>query len=166
MRHPPQYLTQDFLKSVLTYDPATGDFQWVALRTKNATRAGTLDRGYWRIRIRGRAYKAARLAWLYMTGEWPIDRFPDHRNLVRSDDRWANLRLATYGQNNANKGVPSNNSSGAKGVHWDHAKRRYRARLMVNGRRKCIGSFHTLEAASSAYLAAVSEALGEYGRIE
>ena len=46
-------------------------------------------------------YVAHRLAWLYMTGEWPRHEI-DQINLDRSDNRFCNLRPANRSQNSAN----------------------------------------------------------------
>lgn len=103
-------LTQEQLKSVLRYDPELGVFIWLAPRTsgvKPGDEAGSLrgDRGRkkssWRIRVFGRVYSRHRLAWFYMTGEWPEEI--DHRDLDPTNDRWTNLRIATRSQNLANR---------------------------------------------------------------
>lgn len=74
--------------------------------------------GYRNIRIDGRAYRVHRLAWLWMTGEWP-DPECDHINTVKNDNRWFNLRKATRGQNAANRNANSTSWTGQKGVTWD-----------------------------------------------
>jgi hypothetical protein len=80
--------------------------------------AGTInDRGYVIICIYGKDFRAHRIIWAIKTGEWP-DFEVDHENLVKSDNRWGNLRHATHSQNNCNKGAQSNNKSGYKGVSW------------------------------------------------
>lgn len=52
--------------------------------------------------IHGYHYKASRLAWLYMTGEWPKYEM-DHINHVKDDNRWVNLRDVTPAENCANR---------------------------------------------------------------
>jgi hypothetical protein len=75
--------------------------------TSSNARAGDVAGGanngdrYRRIRVDNQLYQAHRLAWLYMTGEWPSNGI-DHINGHRADNRWANLREATQSQNMAN----------------------------------------------------------------
>jgi hypothetical protein len=114
-------LTQSRLKEILKYSPDTGEF--VHLVQKKGGRgikpgdvAGDFcSYGYRRIGIDGKRYRACRLAWLYMTGEWP-EKHVDHVNGIRSDDRWENLRSASIRQNAFNRGVSQRNSVGIKGV--------------------------------------------------
>lgn len=101
--------------------------------------------------------------WLMMTGKWP-KRLIDHRDTNRSNNRWKNLRLATFTQNLANQNARSNNSTGHKGVtHVGNG--RYRARATdANGRRHDLGRFGSVEEASAAVKAAVKRFHGEFGR--
>jgi HNH endonuclease len=47
-------------------------------------------------------YRAGRLAWLYMTGEWPKNQI-DHINRDKADNRFCNLRDVTQTENMRNK---------------------------------------------------------------
>src|ERR1700761_9727377 len=98
-------ITQDRLKELLTYDPATGIFRWLVARGGNRVgdRAGCFDEslGYRKIRVDGKLYYAHQLAWLYVHGVFVKEI--DHRNM-KGDDCWIdNLRPATRGQNTANR---------------------------------------------------------------
>src|SRR5258706_15140940 len=98
------------LLEVLTYDPETGQF------FKRDKVAGHLNsKGYRRIFIDGRHYRAHRLAWFYMRRRWPR-REVDHINGDRDCNKISNLRLATSSQNGHNKPPSKRNKSGFKGV--------------------------------------------------
>ena len=88
-------ITQKHLKEILDYNTETGIWTWrvnQARRIKIGQRAGTIiSDGHRHIGISGKFYKAHRLAWLYMTGEFPKDEI-DHINGVPDDNRWCNLR--------------------------------------------------------------------------
>jgi hypothetical protein len=165
-------LTADLLRQILHYDPERGVFTWLprpsgsrAERAWNArfagTRAGT-GLGYVAIGIFGRRYKAHRLAWLYVHGEWP-GRELDHINCDKSDNRIANLRQATRSQNIANSRARSDSTSGIKGVRLHKPSGRWMARLTGGGKRH-IGLFDTPEAAHAAYVAAAEKHFGEFSR--
>lgn len=164
-------LTADYLRRRLRYEPTTGVFTWLPRTTgtrvaqwnaKNAGRpAGSLMRGYWRIAIDGCIVEAHRLAWLYVTGEWPT--LIDHADGNRGNNAWANLRLATSRQNNANKKRNVNNRSGFKGVRFRHG--RYEARItdLAGGLRQ-IGAYATAEEAHAAYAAEARRLFGDFAR--
>ena len=99
-------LSRDRLYELLLYNQKTGEFTWKKNRKKALVgvvagcRAKT---GYWVITIGTRRYYTHRLAWFYMTGAWPSKQI-DHINGQRDDNRWCNLREATYSQNQTNSG--------------------------------------------------------------
>lgn len=150
-------LNQKILKSVLHYNPDTGVFTWV-VRTSNSVKvgdvAGGLSRGYICIRVNNKIYKGHRLAWLYMTGCFPIDQI-DHKNGARHDNRFCNLREATRSQNQHNVFKPTANStSELRGVSYRKDCEKYVAHIGVDGINKYLGLFNTPEEASAAYLKA------------
>ncbi len=148
-------ITQKRLKELLHYCPETGDFTRL-VRTAYCVQIGdvagglTLN-GYIHISIDGERYYAHRLAFLYMTGEWPIDQV-DHDNQIRSDNRWDNLNQATYATNGKNTSMRSDNTSGVVGVSWH--KQTWRARIEINGKRKHLGCFINIKDAIEARKAA------------
>ena len=160
-------LTAARLRELLSYDPDTGVFRWRVSRPGTrgiGSIAGASDgQGYHQIGIDGRIYRDHRLAWLYMTGEWPADDV-DHINRDRGDCRFANLREATRSQNNANAKRPSDNTSGYKGVSFDKRRGRWHAYISHGGRRKNLGMFDTAVAAYEARLAAAARLHGEFAR--
>ena len=79
------------------------------------------------------------------------------------DNRRANLRLATTAQNGHNRGRPSNNTSGFKGVFRNGG--RWVAQIMSRCRRECLGSFATAEAAARAYDAAALRLHGPFAKL-
>ena len=70
----------------------------------------------------------------------------DHVNRMKLDNRRANLRLCTAGQNIANSGPKSHNRLGVKGVR--KYRNKFQAKITIAGRRKFLGSFATAEEAS------------------
>lgn len=157
-------LTVQFVRSVLHYNPDTGVFTWLR-PTSNRVRAGDIagrqeQRGtntYLRIGIKCECPYAHRLAWFYMTGEWPPDEV-DHRDTDGLNNRWANLRLATRAQNNANH--RQFNKWGFKGVFQQSCS----GRFMAKHADRYLGTFDTPEEASAAYLTEAKRRYGDYAR--
>lgn len=155
------------LREVLTYDPETGVFRWrvfMGSRAPAGAATGYADNlGYVQIRVDRRLYKAHRLAWLYVYGEWP-DGEVDHINGVTGDNRISNLRVATRSQNIANTKVWCTSKSGVKGVYWCTQQQKWRARLTVNRQRIHIGFFENIADAKAAYETAAQRAFGDFAR--
>lgn len=160
-------MTAEELKGLLDYDPNTGIFRWKVTRGGTARQgaiAGHRNRaGYWRVFAMGKAHAAHRLAWLYVTGEWPPGDL-DHCDGDRSNNAFTNLRLATVTQNMMNASRPKHNTSGFKGVTFRRDMRRWRAQIGWQGGTISIGHFDTPEEAHAAYLAKARELYGEFAR--
>ena len=96
----------------------------------------------------------------------PDDMVVDHINHVKLDNRRENLRICTQQQNMMNSSVQSNNVSGIPGVHWYKNRNKWIAYITINGKRKNLGYFNTLEEAAEARRQAEIEYFGEYRRVD
>lgn len=161
------------LKAALHYDPLTGLWTWLVSRGRHArpgSPAGAIHKvkrsktPYLRIKFDGKSYLAHRLAFFYMTGDWPVG-IPDHRNTDGLDNRWENLREATPSQNQANRGVRTDNRSGLKGVSYCARDDLYHSEIQLNGKRIGLGSFKEPRPAALAYERAAKEMFGEFARV-
>lgn len=158
------FLTMLYLRSILEYDPDDG---WFLNRVQRGQRgdigdvAGNYDKdGYIVIQIQGKKYKAHRLAWMYMTGEWPEHEI-DHKDGNPANNIWTNLREATRGENcvNANREL---GESGFRGVKFDSSSLTWRARIGYGYQRTWLGPFDSAEEAYEAYLQAADVVHGKY----
>lgn len=159
-------LTAERLREVLEYVPTTGIFYWKVSRGPSwpaGRPAGCINKviGYCVIRFERKLYFAHRLAWLWMTGEWPKDEI-DHRDTDRANNKWANLREATHAENMKNVRRRANNTSGKKGVYRHQNK--WRARIRINGIIHHIGMFDDIERAAAEYNLAATRLHGEFAR--
>jgi hypothetical protein len=148
-----QILTQDQLKTLLDYNPDTGEFTWRVKqgpKIKEGKKAGTTrPDGYQKININYTQYYSHRLAWLYMTGELTADI--DHIDRDPSNNRFSNLRAVTKSQNQHNRVKQCNNTSGYKGVIYFKPTGKWRANIWVKGKNNYLGYFDTPEEANRAY---------------
>jgi HNH endonuclease len=156
----------EYLRKTLKYDPDTGLWwkrprqQTRGPRTKDGT-AGYIDSdGRRRLHVNGHRYYANRLAWLYMTGEWPSLEV-DHEDRDTSNDRWGNLRLATEAQQHANNSRLAKDNTGVLRIHQ---RSNGKFRVKIRRARKAIfqQDFDTLEEAIIARDAAMKELFGEF----
>lgn len=159
-------LTQDYLMQILTYDADSGLFYWnkeTKKRLIKGSAAGTLDNGYVLIGIDRKQYRAHRLAWLYVYGEIPKEQI-DHINCIKTDNRIENLRLASNGQNCANRKLQSNNTSGYKGVWFSKRTNKWCAQVGYNNKKIKLGFYNSPEEAYLAYVNKAIELHGEFFR--
>lgn len=99
-----ELMTAERVRELFFYDPETGIFINRERRggAKVGERAGCKrSDGRRYISIRGKWLNEARLAWLYVTGEWPEE--VDHINRNADDNRFTNLRDADRSLNNLNR---------------------------------------------------------------
>ena len=147
-------ITQETLKSLLHYCPDTGIFTYL-VRSAQCVQVGEMagclhkQNGYLHIKILGKNYKAHRLAWIYVYGEFPPSEI-DHVNRIRADNRICNLRLAIRSENMQNKSKYQNNKSGYVGVHWNKTAKKWRAYISINRKRIHLGGFADMDEAIEA----------------
>lgn len=167
-------ITQARLKELLHYDPKTGVFRWVgtrARRIKNGDEAGSIRKPnssgltYRLINVNYNPEYAHRLAWLYMTGDFPPDQI-DHKDGDGTNNRWNNLRSCSDGQNKRNTRKPVTNTSGFKGVSFHSQRQRWRAYISLNGRQTHLGLFDTPEEAFAERRRAADQIYGDFARAE
>lgn len=152
------------LKQLLRYDPESGNFYRLATMgsQKKGSIAGTPHaKGYVDITVDGMRVLAHRLAWFYMTGEWPVSDI-DHKDQDKTNNRWANLRPATRSQNMGNCGARSNSQSGIRGVRLFKRTGRWVASIRVSGNDVHLGYFATADEADAAYRSAALQHYGEF----
>jgi len=135
-------LTQNYLQSILNYNPDTGIFTWKKPRPKINVGdvAGYLNKKskYYYIGLDLKDYKAHRLAWLYVYGKLP--KVIDHIDGNPSNNSINNLRSCTIQQNMCNQKLRTDNKSGVKGVMF-HKFGKWRVRITTNKIVKHIGYF-------------------------
>lgn len=157
------------LRAAVTYDPNSGrffrDYPPSRRRPYAKTRevGFSTDKGYRHILVDGRRYIAHRLAWFWMTGNWPPDQV-DHIDGNKANNAWVNLRQATNSQNQANTKTRRNNRAGLKGAHYLKASGKWTSRVKVNGSRYFLGLFDTPEQAHAAYAVAAGKYFGKFAR--
>lgn len=150
-------ITQERLKELFRYDPMTGLFtRLVSVGT--TAKDGSVVRNkrpnqYIRIMIDGIHYRGNRLAWLYMTGVWPSHKI-DHRNAIRDDDRFENLRDVTQQINCENHRSANGSKKLLIGVSLEKSTGRFKSQIMSNGVNFHLGRFNTEQQAHSAYIEA------------
>lgn len=88
----------------------------------------------------------------------------DHRDMNGLNNKRSNLRDATYTQNNANRRLQKNNTSGYRGVFWDKHRLRWLARIRYEKKRHHLGYFVLKSDAITAYNRAAERFFGAYFR--
>lgn len=161
-----QKLTASRARELIFYDMETGKLSWKVKKgsVNPGDKAGARHcRGYLCTVIDRVPYLNHRLAWLIVTGDWPSKQI-DHINMVKTDNRWSNLREATNSENHLNASVRSDNTSGYRGVSFCKKENKWRARCNINKKEYNIGMFKTAEEAAKAYDSFAIKMHGEFYR--
>ncbi len=86
----------------------------------------------------------------------------DHKDQNPLNNCRENLRAATHSQNLHNRGSQKNNTTGVKGVHFDKERRKYMAKIQLQGKSFNLGRFDTLAEAEKVIVAKRKELVGEF----
>lgn len=150
-------ITHSKLLETLSYNKDTGIFTWVRPAFNKTQyigkQAGSIGKeNYLFIKIDSKRYSASRLAWFYVTGQWP-EGVIDHIDHNVQNNAIDNLRDITIAENCQNQ-IKHHKDSSTKylGIRKDIGKRTYNARIQTNGKRISLGHFYTKEDAYNAYI--------------
>lgn len=157
-------ITYEEVNALLNYDPETGILTWKVDRGSNnkagGVAGGISEHGYIRISLNSIRYTAHKLIWLLYYGEHPSSKI-DHINRDGLDNRICNLRLVSVSDNNFNRSIQKNNTTGYKGVCQKKSTGKYWAQIYKNGKMTYLGSFHDMNDAILAYEKAAREIYSE-----
>lgn len=158
-------ITADLIRELIDYDPDAGTFTWrersrrffkndQQYKTWNSLfcgkAAGSVNKhkGYLMITLFYRHYASHRLAWLYVTGEWPSNVI-DHIDHDRLNNRFSNLRDIDRTQNSQNMSRQSKRSNQTMGVLWRKNRQVWIAKIVVQKKEIYLGTFKTQEEAAA-----------------
>lgn len=163
-------ITQELVRNLFDYKDGNLFRKQSVPKAKAGTKAGVLmtdkTTGYtrYKVGINNKEYYVHRIIFLYHHGYLP--KIIDHINGDASDNRIENLRPANQSQNLSNAKLSTANTSGIKGVYWDKKLKKWRAKVMLNYKSICIGSYATLEEAAKAVTIKRKELHKEFARNE
>ena len=150
-------ISHEKLLQLVTYNPETGIFTANTdlsdkIKTGHVLGCSKTTYGYIKIGLCGKHYEAHRLAWFYITREWPD--LLDHIDTNRTNNRFSNLRIATKAQNGMNARIRKDNTTGVKGIVWEERCNGFQARIAIGRKsttkRFSVNKFDSKEAALSA----------------
>ena len=161
-------LTTEIVRELMDYEPETGVFTWrpramewfpsgrsckiwnTRYAGKSAGSVKKNNSGYprWDICVLGKYHRASRLAFLWM-GE-PLPEEVDHLNGDSLDNRWANLLASNNAENQKNRSMSRDNTSGINGVCWHKATGKWRSQVSINGKYRHLGLFDNINEAAAA----------------
>ena len=168
-------LTYDQVCNMFDIDPETGiitykrkprvgnKYKYIGIGAE----VGYCDKlGYRRQRIKGHTYLSHHIAWLLYYGVYPGGQI-DHINGVKAGNGIWNLRLASTIQNNGNRSLNVNSTTGHKGVTKRTIGNRiiFRARLTCAGEKIYLGDFKNANDAAMAYNVAAIDWFSEYAKL-
>lgn len=137
-------ITQELIKHLYDYDQDNGGLRRkvsVSRNTKRGDVVGRVTSGkYHSTTIKGKEFQIHRLVWLWHYGDLPD--FIDHKDGDPENNRIENLREATNSQNQYNKRMQKNNSSGYKNVYRKGDK--WSVQFRIEKKLKYFGAFEDI----------------------
>lgn len=142
-------LSLEDAKKIFSYCPETGSLKKLR-RNGEWSEVSCLSGGYLVTCVRGKNYRAHRIAWFLFYGEWP-NNIIDHANGIPTDNKIENLRISNFSLNASNRKLDSSNKSGKTGVYLEKKSGKWVAVISENGKRTRLGYYPDKEAAYAAY---------------
>ena len=139
-------MNQELVKKLFDYK--NGALYWKVFTNPRApigSKAGSFNKHNqrWYVRVNKIAYLEHRLIFLWHFGWLPKE--VDHKDTCRTNNTIENLRPATSNQNQQNKPLQCNNTSGVKNVRYKAGK--WQVELKINRKPIYIGRFEDFELA-------------------
>lgn len=106
----------------------------------------SISKGYYLGTFGGVTLFEHQIAWLLIHGEWCEGEI-DHEDGNRLNNGPTNLRSVTGTENQRNKKLQTNNTSGAPGVSFDRRKGKWIARIGAGSNRLYLGQFDSFDSA-------------------
>jgi hypothetical protein len=135
-------ITREEVLQLIEPNFETGKLCWKVRRGGPAIaggEVGSIVGSYLKVKLKGKSYPVHRIIWLLATGEHP-DRFVDHINGNRLDNRLCNLRLVTKAENAKNRRTTKTSTSGLNGVVWASDRKKWRAFIRWDNRLEHLGT--------------------------
>jgi len=141
--------TQEELKKAFFYDAETGVLFWKetsSFKTKHGDVAGCINKrnGYSVVRLNNQLYRTHRVIYKLYHGDFEESKQIDHIDRCKVNNRIQNLRAVSHRDNNLNKVLNKNNTSGTRGVCYCKQTNKWQAQIKVYGKNKDLGRFENI----------------------
>ena len=135
-------------------------------RTRKVLKKSESNKGYWTIGLwrnnKRKCFQIHRLIAIAFLCNLTKKQCVDHINHDRKDNNLLNLRWSTMQENNQNKSLSKNNTSGSIGVSWNSQNHKYQSYIMFNRKKKSLGYYLSLEEAVAARRKGEIKYFGEF----
>lgn len=152
-------LDKTIIQEWFDYSPKTGRLFWKkspGRRVHAGDEAGSISTNHYRVvQFQSKNYLVHILIWIFHYGYVPNGFEVDHIDHKRLNNKVINFRLVSCLENNHNKSIFKNNTSGHTGIYYDYKINKWRVQIEVlkkGEKRKNthIGSFECIEDAIEA----------------
>ena len=108
----------------------------------------------------------SRVIFLLQNGYLTEGKQIDHEDVNSTNNSIDNIREITPDQNQRNRKLQKNNTSGHKGVYWDKRNKKWKVQIFANGKSYYFGLYENKEDAIKVAIEARKKLHGEFGRNE